>query len=330
MTKISKDVSLYYALLCVENNKQCLILGIKNRYYDSNDNMWVRLFSKKGRVKDKLKGDLINLNYSGFFEFKFILSTRKNCVHFNIECVNGEKKNDDNNNWILLHKDKYYYIIDTDNDCYLNSKIHCMVINPLQYTKYALVLSNNDNIENCLKYYRGINKIIKQNNNEKNLVKKYVFLFEKDMKIYPYVFKKCKICYDSVQGTECCECSEHSENYSCENTFVSCENTFIPCDTNIKINIIDANCNLYKIIVMAKYSGSDGSFDNVDMKKITYYTIKGSIKEICKKEYLCPDILIKDILFSIDINTIKVKILLNNSVDNSKINLSYCNILISD
>ena len=323
MTKISKDVSLYYALLCVENNKQCLILGIKNKTYDLNDNVWLRLFTKNGKVIDKLRGDLINLNYSGLLEFKFIFATQTSCIHFNIECI-CEKK--DSNGWMLLYKDKYYYNIDKVNDCYLNSKIHCITINPFQYTKYALVLSNNNNIDKCLKYYQGIKKVIRQplptgKENNTNFVKKFVIFFEKDLKIVPYVFKKCKQCFDSIQGTSCCQCDE----------YYPLDETFIPCGTNIIINNPDNKCNLYKFKIMARYCDCEINNNISDMKKIIYYTLNDTIKELSREEYLCPKIIIKEVLFSVDnlMNTINIKIILNDSMDDSKIALSYSNDIIS-
>lgn len=342
MTKISKDVSLYYALLCVENNKQCLILGIKNKYYNSTDNIWLRLFSKKGKVQDRIRGDLINLNYSGLLEFKFILSTKVTCIHFNIECIYGERKKQkvselgskSTNGWILLYKDKYCYVIDSDNDCYLNAKIHCMAINPLQYTKYALVLSNSNNINKCLEYYQGIKKVINNNNNDTNKVKKFVVLFENNLKIYPYVFKKCKQCCDTGD-TNCYECNCCLSLSPCP-PCQPIEIPFIPCGTNIVVDIPNQKCIIYELSVMARYRDNNDS-EIGDMKKITYFTLDDTTKELTRKEYLCPLInsktMIKDILFSINAVTdvVDIKIILNESIepDITEIALSYRNIIIS-
>lgn len=307
MTKINKGISLYYALLCVEKSKQCLILGIKNNKYNQKDQILLRLFSRSGRMKDKIKGNVINLNYSGFSEFKFILPMQTSHIHFSIEYIDDKKKD---NGWILLHENKYFYNIDTENDCYLNSRIQCMVINPLQYTKYALILSNDDDVTKCLNYLNdmGIKKII--NNNHENVgIKKIVVLFEKDSKIFPCAFKKSDHCDPTDPCNECFS-----------------ENPLTPCDQEIIISNLDENCNIYKLCIVAKYRDETNGSGYEDVRKITYYASKDSVKDICTKEYHCPpNIIINNVSFSVETCAIIIRIILNESLDRTKIHLGYSN-----
>jgi hypothetical protein len=386
MTKISKEVSLYYALLCVENSKQCLILGIKDNNYSLKNIISVRIFSKNGRLKEKITGQLIDLNYSGLLEFKFVLSKPRDGICFSIECTQcPEDKKDSENGWILLYKDKYHYNIDIGNDCYLDSKIQCMIINPLQYAKYALILSNGDNINKCLKSFKGIKKVkhckshsyshqlqhphshshphqhshhhshshshqshsyqhqsqprypYPHNNDQNKNVKKHVVLFKDEMKIFPHVFKNYDHCNDSDCDNDCDNDPPCPDPCPGPGPDPVPDNKFIPCDTTFSINVTNDKCNVYEISIMGRYS--DGSENNSgDLKKIVYCTINNIVKEISKIEYFCPpdqhnqdSHIIEDVKFNLDsmTNMIIVELILNESLDRTKITLSYLNNLIS-